>query len=281
MTSLLEKLNGEWEDYTDGSKKKFLDKSLEDYSKVSYYVLFGVSTNMSPADIQTVKNSYKKLALIFHPDKSKDKVYEQSASELFKLVNNAYATLTDSSKEQTYRLNHSAESQEKHTATGFNFTGNNGPSVRVYRNNYDRDIKAEEKISSIDEDIIINGNVYGDVKNTSGDIKITGNVFGSVKNVSGDNIINGNIESNGSISSTSGNNKISGNVLGAVKTISGDNKIDGDALGTVSTTSGDNKIKGKVGKNTIQKKPSGGIFFSNGATFSGNVHIVNGKVFTF
>ncbi|MGC1182990.1 J domain-containing protein [Legionella sp.] len=270
MKSLLEKLSGEWEDYSDGGKKKFLDNLLKEYSNVSYYLLFNVPQNMSSEDIKTVNTSFKKLALILHPDKLNDKIYMQSAQELFKLLNNAHATLTDNTKEQTYRLKVGVEtkkptSQPDVSSRGSHQWSNNGPSF--HRNNlyttfstytfstsagsskrYDRDIQVGETISAQNEDIFINGNVYGDVKNMSGDITITGNVFGKVNNMNGANIIKSNVERDGNVSNMNGANIIKGNV---------------ERDGNVSNMYGDNEIKGKVSGNVTKNKSSGGAFFSN------------------
>lgn len=298
MQSLLEKLTEKWGDHTDADKKTILDDLFTKYSAVDYYVLFGVPLNMSQANIQTVKTSFKKLARILHPDKSKDKVFQQPAQELFKLINNAQDTLTDSSKEKTYRLKINTQNQEKKKSEAeaeakFTTSFPTRSIYQVFNNNYvytpnynsvntfsttfssssslpkiyNSDIQASETISSLNNDIIINGNVYGNVKNTSGNITITGNVFGSVQNISGNNIINGNVEKSGRVISTSG-----------------DNIIDGDAFGTVSTTSGKNKIKGKIVENTIQKNPvsSGSAFFySTGerVIVGQNINIVYGRVF--
>jgi hypothetical protein len=67
--------------------------------------------------------------------------------------------------------------------------------------------------------IIIEGDLKGDLKTSSGDVEITGNVGGSVQTQSGDVDISGTV--GGSITTMSGDVKC-GNVGGSVSTMSGD-----------------------------------------------------------
>ncbi len=63
-----------------------------------YYKILGVTSTDSS---DTIKKSYKKLALKFHPDKvspDKKKEYE----EKFKEINEAYSTLSDETKRRSY-----------------------------------------------------------------------------------------------------------------------------------------------------------------------------------
>ncbi len=63
-----------------------------------YYSILGVNKN---ATNEEIRSSYKKLALINHPDKNPDKADE------FKMINEAYQTLSDPQKRQIYDLNRS------------------------------------------------------------------------------------------------------------------------------------------------------------------------------
>lgn len=61
-----------------------------------YYELLGISRD---ADASTVKTSYRKLALKFHPDRNPD---DPDAEETFKNLNEAYAVLSDPEKRARY-----------------------------------------------------------------------------------------------------------------------------------------------------------------------------------
>ena len=61
----------------------------------NYYQLLQISPDASENDI---KKAYRKLALVFHPDVNTKK----NAEEQFKILNEAYAVLSDRHKRQIY-----------------------------------------------------------------------------------------------------------------------------------------------------------------------------------
>uniref|UniRef100_A0A0R3RXZ4 J domain-containing protein n=1 Tax=Elaeophora elaphi TaxID=1147741 RepID=A0A0R3RXZ4_9BILA len=65
---------------------------------VDYYEILGVEKN---ATEQQIKNSYRKLALKFHPDRNPG---DQKAAEQFKKISIAYAVLSDPNKRRQYDL---------------------------------------------------------------------------------------------------------------------------------------------------------------------------------
>ena len=65
-------------------------------SSVDYYEVLGVSRSADPGQI---KQAYKKQALKWHPDKNRN---NPQAEEMFKLVADAYATLSDPSLRRKY-----------------------------------------------------------------------------------------------------------------------------------------------------------------------------------
>lgn len=62
-----------------------------------YYDLLGVPRD---ANVDQIKKSYRKLAMKWHPDKNPDNQAE--ASEMFKLIAEAYETLSDTEKRREY-----------------------------------------------------------------------------------------------------------------------------------------------------------------------------------
>jgi curved DNA-binding protein len=72
-----------------------------------YYKILGVEKN---ADASAIKKAYRKLALKYHPDKTKgDKILE----EKFKKISEAYAVLSDQEKRQQYDTYGSAGFQQR------------------------------------------------------------------------------------------------------------------------------------------------------------------------
>ena len=65
-------------------------------SPANLYQLLGVSSHASNAEI---KAAYREKAKRYHPDLNRD---NESASEMFKAVSNAYDTLSSSEKRATY-----------------------------------------------------------------------------------------------------------------------------------------------------------------------------------
>lgn len=75
--------------------------------KKDYYKILGVNENSTKEEI---KKAYRRLALKYHPDKSKD----PKAEEKFKEITEAYAVLSDDKKRKQYDL-------QKHSNTEKDF----------------------------------------------------------------------------------------------------------------------------------------------------------------
>jgi DnaJ-class molecular chaperone len=62
----------------------------------NYYEILGIDVSASSAQIRA---AYKRLAMEYHPDRNQGNT---QAEEVFKLVNEAYHTLSDSLKKSRY-----------------------------------------------------------------------------------------------------------------------------------------------------------------------------------
>lgn len=66
---------------------------------VDYYDILGISDE---ASLEEIKSIYKRLCLVYHPDKTTD----SKSNEKFKLIKNAYDTLSDDNKRENYDKNY-------------------------------------------------------------------------------------------------------------------------------------------------------------------------------
>lgn len=60
---------------------------------MNYYEVLGITSNV---DIYEIKSAYRKLAMLYHPDR------ETGNAETFKLINEAYSILSDNEKRKQY-----------------------------------------------------------------------------------------------------------------------------------------------------------------------------------
>ena len=85
--------------------------------KKDYYQILEVQRGASEADI---KRAYRRLALIWHPDKNSDTPERRTQSEKkFKDVNEAYAVLSDCEKRRLYDMNMDVDSPDMGMGGGF------------------------------------------------------------------------------------------------------------------------------------------------------------------
>ncbi|TPH19218.1 molecular chaperone DnaJ [Litorilituus lipolyticus] len=90
-------------------------------SKRDYYEVLGVSKDASERDI---KKAYKKLAMKYHPDRTKG---DKSKEETFKEVKEAYEVLNNDQKRAAYdQYGHAAFEQGGHGGFGGGFGGGQG-----------------------------------------------------------------------------------------------------------------------------------------------------------
>ena len=80
------------------------------------YKILGVTQGSSDSEI---KRAYRKLALMFHPDKNK----AQHADEVFKRVSAAYSVLSDKEKRRNYDSNGTNDIFGNNQRSGHGFHG--------------------------------------------------------------------------------------------------------------------------------------------------------------
>lgn len=80
----------------------------------NYYEILGVEKN---ADQNEIKKAYRSLSLKYHPDRNKD----ESATEKYKKINQAYETLGDDDKKRQYDM------ERQHGGNPFMFHGGGHP----------------------------------------------------------------------------------------------------------------------------------------------------------
>jgi curved DNA-binding protein len=78
-------------------------------AETDYYQMLGVAKTASDEEI---KKSYRKLAMKYHPDKTKG---DKAAEEKFKQISEAYAVLSDKEKRQQYDTFGSAGFQQRYS----------------------------------------------------------------------------------------------------------------------------------------------------------------------
>ena len=76
---------------------------------MDYYKILGVDKNAKPEEI---KKAYRKLALKYHPDRTKG---DKEAEEKFKQISEAYAVLSDKEKRQQYDTFGSSGFQQRYS----------------------------------------------------------------------------------------------------------------------------------------------------------------------
>ena len=111
-----------------------------------YYYILGLKKESS---IEDIKKAYRKLSLKFHPDKNDG---DEFFSDRFKEIQEAYETLSNSSKRIQYDKNFESNKEQPNSSNGFNFD----PIIEYFRADknsfeYNEDIKFSWKTINSDK----------------------------------------------------------------------------------------------------------------------------------
>ena len=83
-----------------GKRKQKRDQNLGDLVKKNHYALLGLEDQT--ATTNEIKIAYRKLSLIYHPDKYEDGAYNDLAKQKWLNLQEAYETLMDTEKRRIY-----------------------------------------------------------------------------------------------------------------------------------------------------------------------------------
>lgn len=81
--------------------KKYYAIILQNKSKINAFDPYEILQISSSSDNKEIKKAYKRLALLYHPDKNKDDI---NAKNKFMLINKAYETLTNEEFKKNYEI---------------------------------------------------------------------------------------------------------------------------------------------------------------------------------
>jgi curved DNA-binding protein CbpA len=114
-----------------------------------YYYILGLKQT---ASTEEVKKAYRKLSLKFHPDKNDG---DEFFTERFKEIQEAYETLVDMSKRQSYDGHRIANSSSKQNNSGTNFN----PEIEYFKSDknvfeYDEEVTFSWKTINADKVIL-------------------------------------------------------------------------------------------------------------------------------
>lgn len=104
----------------------------QDLLSNNYYHILGISSN---SDQEYIKNSYRNLAKIYHPDVSK----VEDAEEIFKKINSAYETLSDPGKREKYNQTIPSDRTSKTKKTEIHLLADFAPEDRLIHHEYTRE----------------------------------------------------------------------------------------------------------------------------------------------
>lgn len=98
---------------------------------IDYYKLLKVEFGATEIEI---KKAFRKLAIIYHPDKNKEKF---KSAEIFKIILDAYEVLSNKEKKAKYDIEYKLNLQLKQNHSKYGFDSNHSPKRNQNKGNYD------------------------------------------------------------------------------------------------------------------------------------------------
>ena len=149
---------------------------------VDYYKILEVDRN---ADDETIRKSYKKLALKYHPDRNKDNI--EDATQKFKKISEAYDILSNKEKKHNY------DNFGSNTAVDIPFSTQNANDIFAQFFNHGLNLNPQMNFSSNSESVQTSTVISGNKKITTKIINRNGQIIKEVKEETINNNNNSNV----------------------------------------------------------------------------------------
>jgi DnaJ-class molecular chaperone len=98
-----------------------MNYTVDNLKKLNFYEIFEIPIT---ATDDVIRKSFLRLSMIYHPDKNNDPVTKQRNTEIFKIINEAYDTLRDPIKKQSYNVSLNLRQAQNNVNNNANYSNN-------------------------------------------------------------------------------------------------------------------------------------------------------------